>query len=161
MKIHIYTAMVKTKETHTERGRRQYFLCRHKSKCTLFQAVARCAVIVESRGWELLARVGQIKCPNRKILLFSVKVHYMIWHKGAPGWESHHFILSKFFTTNSLFTLLSHLFSCPCSSLVSLAPLVYNITSEQIHMIFVANPGASPSSNEDIGGPQEVINTNE
>lgn len=132
-----------------------------RGKSILFQAVARCAVVVESRGRELLARVEQRKCPNRKILLFNVKVHYMIWHKGAPGWESCHFILAKVFTTNSLCTLLSHLFSCPCSSLVSLSPLAYNITSEQIHMLFVANPGTSPSSDEDISGPQEVVNTKE
>lgn len=119
------------------------------------------AVIVESRGQELQARPGQRKCPNRKILLFSVKVRYTIWHKGTPGWESHHFILAKVFTTNSLCTLLSRLFSCPCSSLVSPAPLAYNITSEQIQMLFVANPGTPPSSDEDIGGPQEIINTNE
>lgn len=41
------------------------------------------------------------------------------------------------------------------------APLTYNIPSEQIHTLFVANPGTSPSSDEDIGGPQEIINTNE
>lgn len=132
-----------------------------RGKYTLFQTVARCAVIVESREQELQARVGQRKCPNRKILLFSVKVHYVIWHKCAPGWESHHFILAKVFTTNSLCTLLSHLLLCPCSSLVSPAPLGCNITSGQIHVLFVANPGTPPSSDEDIGGPQEIINTNE
>lgn len=123
-----------------------------RGKYTLFQAVARCAVIVESRGRELLAGVGQRKCPNRKILVFRVKDHYMIWHKCAPEWESCHSILAKVFTTNSFCTLLSHLFSCPCSSLLSLAPLAYNITSEQIHMLFVTNPATSPSSDEDIGG---------
>lgn len=104
---------------------------------------------------------GQGKCPNRKILLSSVKSQCMSRHKCAPGWESCHFTLAKDFTANSFCALLLYLFLCPCSSLVSLAPFAYNITSEQVHMLFMANPGTSPGSNQDVGGPQEIISTNE
>lgn len=45
--------------------------------------------------------------------------------------------------------------------LVSLTPLTYNITSEQVHMFFVENAGTSPGSDEDISEPREIINTNE
>lgn len=157
--------MVKTKEAHIERKEDSVSSAGTRGKSILFQAVARAAVIVESRGWDLLIRTGQRKCPNRKIFVFSVKDHYMIWHKRAPGWESHHFIslfgqfMAKVSTTNRVIKTLagvrlSHLFSCP-------SHLTYNIPSEQIHTLFVANPGTSPSSDEDIGGPQEIINTNE
>lgn len=110
-----------------------------KGKYILFQAVARGAMIVESRGQELLARILQRKCPYRKILVFCVKDHYKIWRKCVPWWESRHFILATVFTTNSICTLLSHLFSCSCmKTWCLLHPLL--ITSHQSRFTFCGKP---------------------